>query len=178
MLSSKKLGGKKITLSELSEKDVLLASDFKNFINSFIDEDALIFMNKKVSQDVEKKWLKEQVEKVKNKRAVFLVARDGNTIVGTASVDRADIWRKSHVGEFGITIRKGYRGMGIGAFMMEKIIPLAEKRLKISVLRLGVYPPNKAAISLYKRFGFKKVAAIPRQIQYKEKLISEIIMIK
>ncbi|PIV12707.1 MAG: GNAT family N-acetyltransferase, partial [Candidatus Nealsonbacteria bacterium CG03_land_8_20_14_0_80_36_12] len=49
--------------------------------------------------------------------------------------------------------------------------------LKPKIIRLSVFPTNKAAIGLYKKLGFKKVAKISKQIQYKGKLVDEIIML-
>jgi ribosomal protein S18 acetylase RimI-like enzyme len=62
---------------------------------------------------------------------------------------------------------------------MEEIIKLAKKELRpgLKIIRLSVYSNNKIAIALYKKYGFKEVAKIPKQIQYKGKLIDEIIML-
>jgi ribosomal protein S18 acetylase RimI-like enzyme len=42
---------------------------------------------------------------------------------------------------------------------------------------LSVFSTNKPAIGLYKKYGFKTVTKIPKQIQYQGKLIDEIIML-
>ena len=46
---------------------------------------------------------------------------------------------------------------------MKEIIKLAKKELKPKpkIIRLGVYSINKPAISLYKKFGFKKSSQNP-----------------
>jgi len=85
--------------------------------------------------------------------------------------------RQSHVGEFGISVRKEYRGIGLGKYLMKTTLKLAKKRLKAKIIRLSVFENNRVAQNLYKKFGFKKVAKIPKQIQYKRKLISEIVMV-
>jgi ribosomal protein S18 acetylase RimI-like enzyme len=85
--------------------------------------------------------------------------------------------RESHVGEFGISIRKEYRGIGIGKRLMKTTLNLAKRRLRPKIIRLSVFENNKIVQNLYKKFGFKKVAKIPKQIQYKGKLTDEIIMI-
>ena len=87
--------------------------------------------------------------------------------------------RKNHVAEIGITIAKGYRGIGLGRYMMKRILELAKTELKPNpkIIRLSVYANNVPAISLYKKIGFKRVAKIPKQIQYGRKLVDEIVMI-
>jgi len=64
--------------------------------------------------------------------------------------------------------------------MTELLIKLAKKELKpkFKIIRLNVLPTNKPAISFYKKLGFKKVAVVPKQIQYKGNLVDEIIIMK
>ena len=108
-----------------------------------------------------------------------MVTEHNNVVVGTVGID-SRIWRQNHIGELGITIKKAYRGIGLGSYLMQKIIKLAKKELKPKpkVIRLDALSTNKPAISLYKKNGFKIVGKIPKQIQYKEKFISEVIMLK
>jgi ribosomal protein S18 acetylase RimI-like enzyme len=66
----------------------------------------------------------------------------------------------------------------LGKYLGREIIKLTKERLKIKIVRLGVYSANKPAQKLYKKLGFKMVASIPKQVQYKGKLIDEFIMLK
>lgn len=63
---------------------------------------------------------------------------------------------------------------------MAEVLKLAKKELRPrpKIIKLSVYSKNKIAQNLYKKFGFKKVAKIPKQFQYKGKLLDEVIMIK
>lgn len=175
---TKILDNKKITVRQLSKSDLKKVEQFRDFINSFVDEDAQITMNEKISLKGEEKWLKDKLEYIKKKKAVFLVAEHNGAIIGTTGID-SRIWRQSHIGEFGITIKKGYRGIGLGTRLMKEIIKLAKRELKPKpkILRLTVFPTNKPAMNLYKKLGFRVVAKVPRQIQYKGRLISEVIML-
>ena len=171
-------GSKEIIIRKLSNGDLRNVKKFQDFINSFVEEDAQILYNKKFSLKEEKNWLKEQLQNIKNHKTVFLIAQDHNKVVGTTGIDLRR-GREAHVGEFGITIRNGYRGIGLGKYLMKEILKLAKKELepKPKIIRLSVFPTNKPAIGLYKKLGFKKVAKIPKQIQYKGKLLDEIIML-
>lgn len=177
-MRSKNFGNKRITIRKLSKRDLRNVKEFQDFINSLIGEDAQISLNKKLSFREERKWLKEQFQRIKNKKTVFLVVELDNKVIGTTEIN-LDMGRKSHIGNFGITIRKGYRGIGLGTYLTREIIKLAKKELKPKpkIIRLSVFSTNKPALGLYKKFGFKKVAKIPKQIQYKGKLIDEIIML-
>lgn len=170
--------GKKITIRKLSGKDIKIVKKLQDFINSVVAEDAQIAMNKKASLKEERNWLKWELNKIKRKKEVFLVAEHNNLIVGTTDIS-LNIWRQEHVGVFGIIIRKGYRAIGLGTYLAKEIIKLAKKELKPKpkVIRLSVFPTNKPAQTLYKKMGFRKVAVIPKQTQYKEKLVDDIIML-
>lgn len=169
------INGKKILVRELSEAHLKKTEEFQGFINSLIEEEAQILLNKKLSLQEEGVWLEKQLENINNSKAVFLVAEHDDEIIGTASVDLGAS-RQSHIGNFGITIKSDYRGMGLGNCLMGEIIKLAKKKLKPEIIKLGVFPTNKAAIALYKKQGFKKVATIPDHIKYKGELIDEVIM--
>jgi len=172
-------GGKKITIREFSKRDMRDVKKFQTFINSFIEEEALINLNKKLSLSQEKKWLEEQLKKMKSHKSVYLIAENGNKIVGGTQIYLGE-GRGTHVGHFGITIKNGYRGIGLGSYLMSKVIELAKKKLKPKpkILKLDVFPINKPAINLYKKYGFRKVASIPKQREYKGKLYNEIVMLR
>ena len=152
--------------------------DFQSFVNSLVKEDAKIRMNKKRTEKEEKLWLKEKLDEISKQKSVLLVAEDNGIIIGTTGID-LDRGRQNHIGGFGITIRKDYRGMGLGECLMREVIKLAQRELKPKpkIIRLSVFPNNKPAIELYQKLGFKKVAKIPKQFQYKGELVDEVVML-
>lgn len=105
------------------------------------------------------------------------MAESDDIIVGSAEVGLGD-GRADHVGIFHIAIKKGYRGMGLGKYLTETIIKLAKRRLRTKIIRIFVFATNKPAIGLYKGCSFKKVARVPKQYQYKGKLVDEITMLR
>jgi len=175
----KTFGSKKIKIRTISKSDLNKVKKFQDFINSLVKEKAMIKVNKKISRKEEIEWLKAKLKAQKQKKEVILVAEEKDKIVGVAHI-KLDWGRQSHIGHFGISIRKGYRKIGLGTYLGKEIIKLAKKRLKpkLKIIRLNVYELNKPAISLYKKLGFEKVAKIPKQVQYQGNLIAEIIMLK
>lgn len=178
-MQTKILNDKKITLRRLSKSDLKLAPKFQELINSLIEEDAKLLMNEKASIKDEKDFINSTMSGEADKRKVYLFAECDNKIVGASSIEIGK-WRKNHIGKFGIIVSKEYRGIGLGAYLMSEIIKLAKKELspKPKIIQLEVYTNNKPALYLYKKLGFKIVGKIPKQIQYKGKLISEFIMIR
>ncbi len=171
--------GKIIEIRKFSKKDVKRAKDFTVFINSLIEEGAKIRLNRKQTLKDREKWIKEKENNIKKKKEFFLIAEHNKKIIGTASVCLKG-GSQSHVGEFFISIVDGYRRIGLGKSLMNEVINLAKKELKdnMKIVRLGVFSNNKPAIRLYEKMGFKMVAKIPKQLQYKKRLIDEIIMLK
>jgi len=170
---------KKIIIRKAVKSDLRNVKKFQVFINSLIEEEAKILMNKKATLKEEKEFLEGMLKGLKNKNRVYLVAEYDDKIIGATSIE-LDRYRRNHIGKFGITIINGYRGIGLGKHLMSEIIELAKKELspKPKIIQLEVYTNNKPAINLYKKMGLKIVAKIPKQIQWKNKLISELIMMR
>lgn len=178
-MQTKIFGDKKIIIRKLSQKDLKKVKEFHAYINSLVKEDAQIALNKRMSLKKEKEWLKDELKKVAKHQGVILVAEHEGKIAANTDINLSDV-RHNHVGVLGISVGKNYRRIGLGKYLMAEILKLAKKELKPrpKIIRLSVFPDNKPAMKIYKRFGFKQVARIPKQIQYKRKLIDEIVMIK
>lgn len=170
---------KKIKVRKVLKGDLKKIREFQDYINSLVKEKAMIKVNRKVTLKEEVEWLKEKLKLQKEHKEINLIAEDKNKIVGIAHI-RLDWGRQSHVGNFGISIKKGYRKMGLGTYLAKEIIKLAKKELKPrpKIIRLSVYALNKSAIAFYEKLGFKEVAKIPKQVEIKGKLVDEIIMLK
>lgn len=170
--------GKKIIIRKITKLDLKDAQKFQFFINSVIKEDAKILMNEQATLNDQKKFIEKVLVGAKNKTKVQLLAECDNKIIGVTDIE-LERWRRNHIGHFGIIITKDYRGMGLGKHLMSKIIKLAKKELKPSpkMIQLEVYANNKPAIKLYEKMGFKHIARLPKQIQYKSKLIDELVML-
>lgn len=61
----------------------------------------------------------------------------------------------AHQCEFGIVVGKGFRGGGIGGFLISSAMKLAKEQFRIELLHLQVYAENPA-IKLYRRYGFRE----------------------
>jgi RimJ/RimL family protein N-acetyltransferase len=146
-----------------------------DFINSFVDEDAKILVNKKLTLKEEKDWLKTTLENIRSGNEHLVVALYNNQVIANVYV-RKGRYRQSHVAEYGIAIRKEYRNKGLGRILSEIILDIARKDRKIKIVELGVFRNNKPAIHLYKRLGFKKAAVLKKRLRYKSGYIDDIVM--
>jgi RimJ/RimL family protein N-acetyltransferase len=73
--------------------------------------------------------------------------------------------RIRHSGELGMTVRKGFWGIGIGSLMMDALIDWARTTGIITKINLRVRTDNERAIRLYERKGFAVEGTIRREIQ-------------
>ena len=83
-------------------------------------------------------------------RDTFLVVEKDMNIIGFA----IGIEQKKEGHILVIAIRDGFKRMGIGTFLMKKLIDVYEKK-GINKLKLEVRTSNIAAISMYRKLGFK-----------------------
>lgn len=95
------------------------------------------------------------VEKAnQNPNEIFLLALEEDLVVGllnnTANRRAATI----HDTTFGITVRRQYRGQGIGRRLLESFLEWANNNPTIRSVSLTVWKSNRVAIGLYKSLGF------------------------
>jgi ribosomal protein S18 acetylase RimI-like enzyme len=98
---------------------------------------------------------RELLQRVVEDRAVaLLVARDGDTIVGTATlaVVPTPTWVNAHVND--VVVDAGARGLGAGRALMEAAIALARER-GAQVVRLTSAERRSEAHALYESLGFR-----------------------
>ncbi|MEM2102455.1 MAG: GNAT family N-acetyltransferase [Candidatus Bathyarchaeia archaeon] len=91
-------------------------------------------------------------------------ARVDGKIVGGASIHPFTD-KRSHVAEFGIFIRDGYRNVGLGTALTKTFVEVAKKR-KFEILQLFVYATNKRAFQVYKKCGYKECGKLSRDVKF------------
>ena len=169
-----------IKIRKLKREDLKNIKKFVNYFNSLVKEDAPILFNKKVNSKAMKNILQKDVKEIERKKRIIVVAEDkvSGKIIGICNISLGK-FRENHIANIAISVEKNFRGKGIGKALMEKALENAKSlKPKPKIFMLGVIPTNNIAIKLYKKLGFKKVAMIPNKIQYKGKLVPEIIMMK
>ena len=72
--------------------------------------------------------------------------------------------RVRHSGEFGMSVRKQYWGLGIGSLMLDTLIDWARGTQIVKKINLRVRTDNERAIALYERKGFVIEGTIRKQI--------------
>ncbi|OYT41460.1 MAG: hypothetical protein B6U78_02950 [Candidatus Aenigmarchaeota archaeon ex4484_224] len=165
--------GREYTFRYVSKKD---AKKLLSFINSLVEEKALILKDRNATLKDEREWVKDLVNGMKKKKAVGIVIEFRNKIVGHGTIKRKSFSR-SHIGELGIAILKEFRGIGLGRELMKLLIENA-KKIGCEMIILTVFHSNKIAKILYKKFGFKKFGILKKGLKKYGKYYDEIFMVK
>jgi RimJ/RimL family protein N-acetyltransferase len=150
--------------------------DMLEFINGLVDEDAMIAADKKQTRDSETDWLARNLTNLEKGVHVAVVAEVDGRMVGSCEVNPRP-GRMSHVGSLGISVRGGYRDVGIGQELMREAEAQA-KSLGVEVLILEVFGINDRAIHVYEKMGFGRMGAIPRGVKYRGEYVDSVYMYK
>jgi len=137
------------------------------FINTLSKEKTFIrFQGEQLTIKEEVKYLKKQLSKIEKGEAVQLLAFMNEKLVGVSSISMKDKVEK-HVGGFGISVAKEYRGKGIGKLLMGAVFKEAKKNL--ATLKI---------VTIYEKFGFIKYGNLPKGIIYKDNYFDDVLMYK
>ena len=148
---------------------------FRNFICELIDENAYLLIDKKPTMKEEKAWLKDKLDGIRKSNVVFLTAWNGKKLIGLSDGFRGK-WKDKQNVCLGIAVLKSYRGQGLGERLLNGIIKLAKQKLKPRIMYLSVAAPNKPALKLYKKIGFKTFARFPKWSNHSGKYIDTLYM--
>ena len=125
--------------------------------------------------EYEEAYLKKKKEA---ERDAALVAEVDGVITGTAGIDlisRSD--KVKHRAHFGISIDKGWWGIGIGRALTEACIECA-KAAGYLQMELGVIADNERAISLYQSAGFTEYGRNPKGFRTRDGRWQEDILMR
>lgn len=170
--------GNEIVIRYIQKGDAELMWEYINTLSK--EKTYIMFQGKKISLTEERKYLKEQLRKLRNKETVQLLAFCKHKLIGVSDVIMGDEKTSMpHIGIFGLTIAKDFRGEGIGKILMENVIQEAINNIsKLKMLKLTVFDNNHVAKKLYKQSGFMEYGLLPDGLLSKGEYIDEVFMYK
>lgn len=98
----------------------------------------------------ERRWL----DTFDGVRTVLFVADADGEAIGSADCHGGTYVKTRHVGGIGIAIRDGWRGVGLGRILMERILEWMRAR-GFKKAELAVFATNGRARQLYESLGFE-----------------------
>lgn len=166
----------KITIKYPEQRDALLMCKYINKLSR--EKTYITLQGEHIALEDEEKYVQSQILKFNNGKAVQLLLYCNDKLIGISGVEMHNKI-KSHIGGMGISIDKDFRNMGFGKILMENILEVAKKKLKnLKIVTLEVFGENKAAIHMYKGFGFIEYGRLPMGNKYKGKYVEDVLMYK
>ena len=148
-----------------------------DYINALSQEKTFIlFQGEEITLEFEQAYLDSQLEKISNGSLVQLFATAGDQIIGVSEVGMKNRV-ESHIGDFGISIAREWRGLGIGSALMQAVLNEAQAHLPtLKIVTLSAFANNETAIRMSQRFGFQEHGRLPRGIVHHGQHIDHIYM--
>lgn len=162
----------------LKESD---AKDLQDYINKLSSEDTYVaYSGEKVTLKEEQATIKSYLNSLKNGNCIPIVCEINGKIVSICRINRKLNMKKRsrHIAVVVISVKKEFRGEGIGKECLAEVITQSKNLKGVNILKLTAFADNELAISLYEKAGFIVVARLPRQYFYRGKYQDNIIMQK
>ncbi len=167
-----------ITIRELKSSDLYKMTEYYNRFYDEVKENpefGLTLFDKKPSLLDGMGWFLGFQKACAEGNSVGLIAVEEDDMVGFCQVERRRPKSPvSHRGDFGISVRKEYRGRGIGTMLLRNMIERC--RGSFEILELEVLAGNRVARHLYEKFGFKSYGLRPLAIKRNGRYIDEELM--
>lgn len=152
--------GREVTLREATRADAAEMLKYIDIISG--QSDNLTFGKGEFIMSVE-----DEEKIIESRRqtdnALFLIAESEGEIVGNLSFSAGTRKRLRHVGEFGVSVRKDFWGLGLGRALIEYLIEWAKATGIIRKINLRVRTDNENAIKLYESLGFELEGRLTRE---------------
>lgn len=114
--------------------------------------------------------------------SIFLVADLGGKLIGLLNIRGSQRTATRHSAVLGITVRKGWRGLGVGGRLMAAAVAWAQANPLLTRVELQVYARNQTGIHLYEKYGFvtegRRRKAIFQAGEYLDDLLMALVMEK
>lgn len=161
-----------VLIRDLKQEDYAKLTDY---VNDLVDEDTFVSINKKVTLDAEKVHVESKIRKSMDKEGVFLIAESQGEILSYCRAEK-DLFKEDCNVEIGISVRKDFRGKGLGGILIKELIRLAKERMEFKRIYLCVYSNNTGGIHLYKKLGFEEFAVFKEWVFHRGEYVDKIFM--
>ncbi len=107
-----------------------------------------------------------------------LGAFEGDVLIGMATFIREKGLKERHKGRiYGVYVTAPWRGKGVGHALMAALLKKAQVNSGLEQILLAVAAGQKAAIELYRKFGFELFGTEPRALKVGSEYVDEAHMV-
>jgi ribosomal protein S18 acetylase RimI-like enzyme len=150
--------GRTIQLRPAAEED---AAQLVRAVDS-VAREGLYFLRSRFDVDLEKE--RTSIAEAREKGNLQLLALLDGKLVGWVTLFRGRAEFLQHTTELGMGVIQGFRGIGIGAALMDYALKWAAQQ-GFEKVNLGVRAGNERARALYRKFGFVEEGYRVREIK-------------
>lgn len=167
--------GKEVCIRTRAPKDTEKVLDFLESVFS----DDVFFLT--TIEEIKEDWSAEKsLERTRlfseHELKLLLITEIDDQIVSMSDIECGERKRNQHVGKIGLSIRREYRGIGLGTAIMQTMIDWATAHPVIEKLALGVWAKNERAIRLYKKMGFIEEGRKIKGVKYADGAYDDCIL--
>lgn len=165
-----------VALSDKAEVSIqIMGSQDQQAINSFaktLDEKDLLFLRVDITEpEVVSNW----VANVEAGTTVSIVAYDGETLVGYATVDRNPARWTRRVGEIRVNVGPTFRARGLGRHLTAQIFDIA-RALGLKKLMAHMTTDQAGAQAAFKRLGFMPEALLADYVEDRKGNVHDLVI--
>ncbi|MDI6843144.1 MAG: GNAT family protein [Anaerosomatales bacterium] len=102
--------------------------------------------------------------RIEPENSTLLVAEESGVAVGLLDFVGGTLVEDRHAGVFGVSVRRGWRGRGIGTALIEALLAWAPAH-GIERVEARAWASNPRAIALYERLGFEREGVLRSAIK-------------
>ena len=146
-----------VLIREMAREDL---DDSHAFFKSLPEDDRAYLRREVTKREV----VERRISEIESGAVMRLVAVADGQIAADGSVGIPDEEWKRHVGELRLIVGRPYQRKGLGALMARELYLLAASA-KMEEIIVKVMRPQEAALSIFRRLGFREEASLQDYVQ-------------
>ena len=173
-ICTKQIGDLELLFRFFLESDAQAMADYINRIST--ERTYITFQGEQVALEYEQEYLSNLAEKMEKNEKTIIQAWSDSELVGLLDI-RGEERTDHHKVSLGITVKKEFRGLGIGKTLL-KVAPdfIKAEMPHVKIVWLTVFGNNQRAMHLYQQLGFKEFGRLPRGSTYCEWYVDQMYM--
>jgi len=146
-----------VLIREMAREDL---DDSHAFFKSLPEDDRAYLRREVTKREV----VERRISEIESGAVMRLVAVADGQIAADGSVGIPDEEWKRHVGELRLIVGRPYQRKGLGALMARELYLLAASA-KMEEIIVKIMRPQEAALSIFRRLGFREEASLQDYVQ-------------
>ncbi|MEW5323430.1 GNAT family N-acetyltransferase [Geobacillus thermoleovorans] len=126
-----------------------------------------------VTEEQQRQWLQQMAD---DPGKLALLAEHDGEMIGFLDFHNGHKQRTKHQGAFGMSVKNGFRGQGVGKALLAALLDWATEHPFIEKVCLEVVADNTNAIRLYQKFGFVEEGVKKKALKIDDKTYWDLIL--